>query len=297
MMNANVRALAKKHGVRLTKNVGGKRIAKTPEEIRANVAMKMNKKNATKITSSAKRTISQRNNYNAENEMNDAFFNANNVPFNLRNNAKNAMNHQFKTALINDVNAPKSLKRSAVALATRITGFIMSRQFAKAVITLASLFVVVSVYQRPRMADDLLNEFSKTPFVRSVFRSNNGSRSAVFARLMSALGASPTESQFIFESIMATIPENVHRRSLAGIMLNYLAMVILSLISMLPWENTRAHSFRLLRFIFGVLEAMFPSVAKLVFNVIVERKATSQKRAKTLLSVALPLIVKQGLGY
>lgn len=289
--------LAKRHKIRLTKNVGNRRVQKTSAELRANIATKIGGVNARNIKISAKRTVSQRNNYNDENAMNNAFFNANSLPFDLRTNAKNAINHQFKTALINDVKASPALKRSAVALATRIKGFVTSGQFVKAVITLASLFQVVQLYQDPRAADDLLNTFSKAPFVRAVFRSNNGSRSDVFARIMSALGASPTESQFIFESIMATIPENVHRRSLAGVTLNYLAMVVLSLISMLPWEGTRAHSFRLLRFIFSIIENMFPKVASVIIKVIIERKGTSQRRVKSLVSVVLPLIVKQGLGY
>jgi len=295
-MDKELKALAKKHKIRLTKNVGGKRVPKTPADIRANVAKKIGGANAQKIKVSAKRTVSQRNEFKDENAMNNAFFNANNLPFDLRTNAKNAINHRFKTALINDVKASPSLKRSAVALATRITGFITSGQFVKAVITVASLFQVVSLYQNPRAADDLLNAASKTPFMRAVFRSNNGSGTAVFARVMSALGASPTESQMIFESVMATIPENVYKRSIAGVMLNYMAMVVLSLISMLPWEGTRAHSFRLLSFIFAMLEKLFPQVATLVFKVIVERKGTSQKRVRSLIGVALPLIVKQSLG-
>ncbi|AUT19119.1 hypothetical protein DSLPV1_148 [Dishui lake phycodnavirus 1] len=289
--------LAKKHRVRLTKNVGGKRVPKTPAELRANIAAKIGGANAKKIRISAKRTVSQRNNYVDENAMNNAFFNANNVPFDLRENTKNAINHQFKTALINDVKASPRLKRSAVALATRIKGFIVSGQFAKAVTTVASLFHVVSLYQNPRAADDLLNQFSKTPFVRAVARSDNGSRGAIFARFMSAFGASPTESQFIYESVLATIPSNAYGRSMAGIMLNYLAMVVLSLVSMLPWDGApRSTSFRLLSFIFTIVEQLFPSVARLVFNVVVERKSKSQSRVKSLMGVVLPLIVKQSLG-
>lgn len=266
-----------------------------------NIAMKRAKVNARKINASAKRTVVQRNNYKDENALNNAFYNANNLPFNMRNNAKNAINHKFKTALVNDVAATPKLKRSAVALATRIKGFITSRQFVKAVVTVTSLFQVVALYQNPRAADMVLDEMSRTPFARAVARSDNGSRGAVFARLMSAFSASPTESQMIYEAVLATIPGNVHRRSLAGIMLNYLGMVVLSLISMLPWKGaSRATSWRLLSFIFGVIEEIFPDVARLVFNVIVERKSTASSRwkglGKGLVSVALPLIAKQSLG-
>lgn len=272
-----------------------------------NTAMKRAKVNARKINASAKRTVVQRNNYKDENALNNAFYNADNVPFNMRNHAKNAINHKFKTALVNDIAATPKLKRSAVALATRIKGFVASRQFVKAVVTVTSLFQVVALYQNPRAADDLLNQFSKTPFVRAVARSDNRSRGAIFARLMSAFGASTTEAQLIYESVLATIPGNVHRRSLAGIMLNYLGMVVLSLVSMLPWEGaSRATSWRLLSFIFGVIEDVFPSVARLVFTVIVERKSTASSRWKglanglgkvgSLVKVALPLIVKQSLG-
>jgi len=296
-LNTDTRALAKKYGVRLTKNVNGKREKRTSAEIRIEVAKKVGGANARKITISANRAVSQRNNYKDENALNNAFFNANNVPFELRNNAKNAINHSFKTALINDVNATPKLKRSAVAFASRVKGFITSRQFAKAVATMASLFQVVLLYQNPRAADDLLNEFSKTPLVRAVMRSDSGGRSAIFARLMSAFGTSPTESQLTYEFFMATLPSNVHGRSLAGIALNYLGMVVLSLVSMLPWEGaSRATSFRLLSFIFGVLEKLFPEAARLVFKVVVERKNTSQSRARNLMSVVLPLIVKQSLG-
>jgi hypothetical protein len=275
-----------------------------------NTAMKRAKVNARKINASAKRTVVQRNNYKDENALNNAFYNADNVPFNMRNNAKNAINHKFKTALVNDIAATPKLKRSAVALATRIKGFLMSGRFVKAVVTVTSLFQVVALYQNPRAADILLDEMSKTPFMRAVARSDNGTRSALFARLMSAFSASPTESQMIYEAVLATIPGNVYGRSLAGVMLNYLGMVVLSLISMLPWEGTsRATSWRLLSFIFRVIEEMFPSVARLVFRVIVERKDTASRRLKGLkgglstlvlrkglTSVVLPLIAKQSLG-
>ena len=296
-LNVSTKSLAKKYGVRLTKNVGGKRVPKTPDEIRANIAKKVGGTNARKIKSSATRAVSRQNNYKDENALNNAFFNANNVPFELRNNAKNAINHSFKTALVNDVNATPKLKRSAVAFASRVRGFIASGQFAKAVATMASLFQVVMLYQNPRAADDLLNEFSRTPWIRAVMRSDSGARSAIFARLMSAFGSSPTESQLTYEFFMATLPSNVHGRSLAGIALNYLGMVVLSLVSMLPWEGTsRATSFRLLSFIFSVLEKMFPEAARLVFKVVIERKGTSQRRATNLIGVVLPLIVKQSLG-
>jgi len=266
-----------------------------------NSAMKMAKVNARKINTFAKRTVVQRNNYKDENALNNAFYNADNIPFNMRNNAKNAINHKFKTALVNDIAATPKLKRSAVALATRIKGFIASRQFVKAVVTVTSLFHVVALYQNPRAADMILDEMSTIPFVRAVARSNNGSRAALFARLMSAFGSSPTEAQLIYESVLATIPGNVHRRSLAGIMLNYLGMVVLSLISMLPWKGaSRATSWRLLSFIFKVIEQVFPDVARLVLNVIVERKSKANSRwkglGKGLVTVALPLIAKQSLG-
>lgn len=285
----------------LQRQIAQKKRVRNTNTASDNTAMKRAKVNARKINASAKRTVVQRNNYKDENALNNAFFNADNVPFNMRNNAKNAINHKFKTALVNDIAATPKLKRSAVALATRIKGFVASRQFVKAVVTVTSLFQVVALYQNPRAADMVLDEMSRTPFARAVARSDNGSRGALFARLMSAIGASPTEAQLIYEAVLATIPGNVHRRSLAGIMLNYLGMVVLSLVSMLPWEGaSRATSWRLLSFIFGVIEEVFPSVARLVFTVIVQRKSTASSRwkglGKGLVSVALPLIVKQSLG-
>ena len=279
-----------------------KKRARNSNTTAATVAMKRAKVNARKINVSAKRTVMQRNNYKDENELNNAFFNANNVPFNMRNNAKNAINHKFKTALVNDIAPSPKLKRSAVALATTIKGYLTSGQFVKAVVTMTNLFLVVLLYQYyPRMGDNILNEMSKTPFARAVSRSNNGSRSAFFARLLSAFGASPTKAQMIYESLMLTIPHNVHRRSLAGIMLNYLAMVVLALISMLPWEGaSRQTSWRLLKFILQVIEQMFPKVAQLVFDVIVERKTTAKNRTtkirNKLISVVLPLILKESLS-
>ena len=285
----------------LQRQIAQKKRVRNTNTASDNTAMKRAKVNARKINASAKRTVVQRNNYKDENALNNSFVNADNVPFNMRNNAKNAINHKFKTALVNDIAATPKLKRSAVALATRIKGFVASRQFVKAVVTVTSLFQVVALYQNPRAADMVLDEMSRTPFARAVARSDNGSRGALFARLMSAIGASPTEAQLIYEAVLATIPGNVHRRSLAGIMLNYLGMVVLSLVSMLPWEGaSRATSWRLLSFIFGVIEEVFPSVARLVFTVIVQRKSTASSRwkglGKGLVSVALPLIVKQSLG-
>lgn len=300
-----VRADGKRVKVRydtLVKQIAKKRERITKKRNRDNdsnsdSAMKRAKVNARKINASAKQTVVQRDNYKDENALNNAFYNADNVPFNLRNNAKNAINHKFKTALVNDIAVSPKLKRSAVALATRIKGFVASGKFVKAIVTVTSLFQVVALYQNPRAADMILDEMSATPFARAVARSDNGSRGAIFARLMSAFSASPTESQLIYESVLATIPGNVHKRSLAGIMLNYLGMVVLSLVSVLPWEGgSRATSWRLLSFIFKVLEVMFPTVARLVFKVMTERKGTASNRAKGLVSVVLPLIVKQSLG-
>lgn len=286
----------------LQRQIAQKKRVRNTNTASDNTAMKRAKVNARKINASAKRTVVQRNNYKDENALNNAFFNADNVPFNMRNNAKNAINHKFKTALVNDIAPSPKLKRSAVALATTIKGYLTSGQFVKAVVTMANLFLVVSLYQYyPRMGNNILNEMSKTPFARAVSRSNNGSRSAFFARLLSAFGASPTKAQMIYESLMLTIPHNVHRRSLAGIMLNYLAMVVLALISMLPWEGaSRQTSFRLLKFILQVIEQMFPKVAQLVFDVIVERKTTAKNRTtkirNKLISVVLPLILKESLS-
>jgi hypothetical protein len=287
-----VKALAKKHKIRLTKNVGGRRMQKTEAELRANIAKKVVGANVRKINNSAKLAV-----YKAENEMNNVFFNANNVPFNLRNKTKNAINHKFKTTLINNVNAPPAMKRSAVALGTRISGYIKSGKFLKAVWTLASLMSAVLVYQNPRAADDYLNHFSTIPFLRAVGRSNDGRVPGMFARAMSLFGTSATFSQGTYEYMMSTLPNNVHRRSVAGLTLNYLAMVILTLIAILPWENkNRNYSYRLLVFIFKNVEKHFPTIVKVVYDVTVERKETSKRRGRTLMRTVLPLILKESLG-
>lgn len=335
---ANLRAEAQRKKIRITRRVNGKRVYLSASELRNAIqkvktrrppckprprkfnydsAMENNVRANANISRDAARVIknlSKNKNTNneffdAENTLNNVFFNANNSPFELRRNAENSIAMHFKTKLANDAlvahgNVTKrlpgvrweKLKTSAVRLAQKIKGMVASGNFVKAVATLGALMQVVYIHQNPRMYNNMINaSMGRVPLVRAVFRKGNG----LFARSLSAFGASPTEAQAIYEAVMGTIPENAYNRSLAGVFLSYLSMVTLSLVSMLPWKQTRGISFAVLQFMFRQIERAFPSVAKVVFKVLVERKATSTNRAKrvvagaaTLTKSVLPLILR-----
>jgi len=302
-----LKAQAKKQKIRVTKNVSGKRVPLTVKELRA--ALRVNYDSAMENSfsdiennaKSAVREFKKNGNvfYNAENELNNVFFNANNSAFELRDEAKNAIDLKFKTKLINNAYPEKNkkLKESAVRFATKIKNMVMNKNLPKAVATLTMLLQVVYLHQNPRFMNNQINQFGRVPFLRAIFRKGDG----LFARSLSAFGASPTEAQAIYETLMATVPGNAYDRSLAGVFTTYLTMVVLSLISMLPWESTRGISFAVLKFIFRQLELLFPSVAKTVFKVVVERKRTSVERGKSIVKTVsltktlLPLIVQLAL--
>jgi len=302
-----LKAQAKKQKIRVTKNVSGKRVPLTEKELRAALrtnydsAMENNFSNIENNAKSAVREFKKNGNvfYNAENELNNVFFNASNTAFELRDEAKNAIDLKFKTKLINNAYPEKNkkLKESAVRFATKIRNMVMNKNLPKAVATLTMLLQVVYLHQNPRFMNNQINQFGRVPFLRAIFRKGDG----LFARSLSAFGASPTEAQAIYETVMATIPGNAYDRSVAGVFTTYLTMVVLSLISMLPWESTRGISFAVLKFIFRQLELLFPSVAKTVFKVVVERKRTSVERGKSIVKTVsltktlLPLIVQLAL--
>jgi len=302
-----LKAQAKKQKIRVTKNVSGKRVPLTEKELRAALrtnydsAMENSFSNIENNAKSAVREFNKNGNvfYNAKNELNNVFFNASNTAFELRDEAKNAIDLKFKTKLINNAYPEKNkkLKESAVRFATKIRNMVMNKNLPKAVATLTMLLQVVYLHQNPRFMNNQINQFGRVPFLRAIFRKGDG----LFARSLSAFGASPTEAQAIYETVMATIPGNAYDRSVAGVFTTYLTMVVLSLISMLPWESTRGISFAVLKFIFRQLELLFPSVAKTVFKVVVERKRTSVERGKSIVKTVsltktlLPLIVQLAL--
>lgn len=302
-----LKAQAKKQKIRVTKNVSGKRVPLTVKELRAALrvnydsAMENSFSNIENNAKSAVREFKKNGNvfYNAENELNNVYFNASNTAFELRDDAKNAIDLKFKTKLINNAYPEKNkkLKESAVRFATKIKNMVMNKNLPKAVATLTMLLQVVYLHQNPRFMNNQINQFGRVPFLRAIFRKGDG----LFARSLSAFGASPTEAQAIYETVMATAPGNAYDRSLAGVFTTYLTMVVLSLISMLPWESTRGISFAVLKFIFRQLELLFPSVAKTVFKVVVERKRTSVERGKSIVKTVsltktlLPLVVQLAL--
>lgn len=302
-----LKAQAKKQKIRVTKNVSGKRVPLTAKELRAALrvnydsAMENSFSNIENNAKSAVREFTKNGNvfYNAENELNNVFFNASNTAFELRDDAKNAIELKFRTKLINNAYPEKNkkLKESAVRFATKIKNMVMNKNLPKAVATLTMLLQVVYLHQNPRFMNNQINQFGRVPFLRAIFRKGDG----LFARSLSAFGASPTEAQAIYETVMATVPGNAYDRSLAGVFTTYLTMVVLSLISMLPWKSTRGISFAVLKFIFRQLELLFPSVAKTVFKVVVERKRTSVERGKSIVKTVsltktlLPLIVQLAL--
>ena len=231
------------------------------------------------------------------------FFNASNRAFPVNTSVKLAMKRDNATALIKEriavtrrmfpsVDMDK-LTKETKKVARTIAKFVKSGNFLKALQTLGSLFAVVYMFQKnPRAADNTFNILLKQPFLRPIGRTIpsegwNSKIKVMLTKYFSYFSASPTYSQGIYESFLSTIPGNAYDRSVAGLATQYLAMVLLSLIAILPYEKYTKFSKRMLDHIFKVLNRVFPLVSAILVDVMVERGDTAQFRSRKIIQGAL----------
>lgn len=298
---------AKKLKIRITRNVNGRRVPLTARELQTAIDKK--KRNRIKdeikeIIETSKNAVENAKNefFNASNEeLENVFFNANNTPFNLRDDFENAIKKKDDKVLIDkamrdlevkgmDKSTMSAMKRDAIKTANYIKNLIKSGKIAKALFTISMLFATYKLYQNPTFIDrTLLNEVRKVPFMKPVL---SDPRKGKIGWLFSVAGFDPTKKeQGIYELGMSNALDNkVPGRSVAGIGTSYLTMVILSLVSVLPYDSTRGTSLAALKLIFKLTAQYAPTVGKIIVDNFVSRKMTAQSRAQTVLTMVPQLI-------
>jgi hypothetical protein len=224
----------------------------------------------------------------------DVFFNANNKSFPINKKVSVAMRKNNATLLIKERIAVtkrlfpsvdvKKLESESKKVARTIAKFVQSGQILKAVQTVGSLFAVFYLLSKnPRAVDNTLNTFMKLPLLRPIGRTIPSDRwnsriQVGITKFFSYFSASPTYSQSIYESFLSTIPTNVYGRSVAGISVQYLSMVILALIAILPYEKQTKLTRQILDYMFKVLDKLFPVVATIVTDVLMQRGDSTRVR-------------------
>ena len=224
----------------------------------------------------------------------DVFFNANNKSFPINKKVSLAMRKNNATLLIKERIAVtkrlfpsvdvKKLESESKKVARTIAKFVQSGQILKAVQTVGSLFAVFYLLSKnPRAVDNTLNTFMKLPLLRPIGRTIPSDRwnsriQVGITKFFSYFSASPTYSQSIYESFLSTIPTNVYGRSVAGISVQYLSMVILALIAILPYEKQTKLTRQILDYMFKVLDKLFPVVATIVTDVLMQRGDSTRVR-------------------
>jgi len=224
----------------------------------------------------------------------DVFFNANNKSFPINKKVSLAMRKNNATMLIKERVAVtkrlfpsvdvKKLESEAKKVARTIAKFIQSGQFLNALRVTGSLFAIIYLFKHnPRAVDNSLNLLMKQPLFRPVGRTIpsdqwNSKIRVTITKFWSAFSASPTYSQSIYESILSTIPTNAHGRSVTGISVQYLTMVVLALIAILPYEKQTKFTRQYLDHIFKVLNKLFPLVGTIMTDVLIERGESTRVR-------------------
>jgi len=305
---------ARRLKVRVTKNVNGKRVPLTIEELRnavtkAKTKVKIQNANAivANIQKDVKKEKVRRRRNVFVNASNEFWYDANNTPFNLRNDTENAIKTKSKTALIDKAmpklkvkGASKSfmdkMKAEAVKTADHIRSLIVEGKIAKAIYTLSVLFVVYKLYQNPTLMDrQVLDHVRKIPYLRPVLSNPKEGKVAWFLSLM---GAKPTETQLRYEFFMSNqLNETRKGLSMAGAGMSYLAMVILSLVSVLPYKKLEGRSKRVLDYIFTQLQRFAPLVGSLVLYVMAERYSTSKQRTIQMYQAVPAMLTQIGTSY
>ena len=304
----NLKARAKRLKIRVTKNVNGKRVSLSVTELADAIDKKKKrqvvKKDIRKIVALSKSASANANDvfYNASNNnLENEFFNADNTPFELRDDFENAIRNKNGKRLIDKAMSDLKVKgveqstldammRDATKMANYIGDLVKSGKLAKALFTISALFSVYKLYENPTLIDrTVLNEVRKIPFLKPVM---SDPRSGKIGWLFSVAGFDPTKKeQGLYEIGMSDALDNrVPGRSIAGLGASYLTMVVLSLTSVLPYETTRGPSIYVLKLVFKLIASYAPTVGKIVIDNFVSKKTTAHGRAQTALSLIPKLI-------
>jgi len=298
---------AKKLKIRITKNVNGRRVSLTARELQAAIDKKKKKEikdEIKEIIKTSKVAVENAKNefFNASNdELENVFFNANDTPFNLRNDFENAIKKKDGKVLIDkamddlkvkgvDKSVMSAMKRDAVKTANYIKDLIKSGKLAKALYTISMLFAAYKLYQNPTYVDrTILNEVRKVPFMRPVL---SDPRKGTVGWFISVAGFDPTKKeQGFYDMIMSNQLDNkVPGRSIAGFSTSYITMVILSLVSVLPYESTQGSSMAALQLIFKLIAKYAQPVGKIFVDNFISKKMTAQSRASTAYSIAVTVV-------
>jgi len=304
----NLKARAKRLKIRVTKNVNGKRVSLSVTELADAIDKKKKRqvvtKDIRKIVAISKGAAANANDvfYNASNNnLENEFFNADNTPFELRDDFENAIRNKNGKRLIDkamsdlkvkgvEQSTLDAMRRDAAKMANYIGDLVKSGKLAKALFTISALFSVYKLYENPTLIDrTVLNEVRKIPFLKPVM---SDPRSGKIGWLFSVAGFDPTKKeQGLYEIGMSDALDNrVPGRSIAGLGASYLTMVVLSLTSVLPYEQTRGPSIYVLKLVFKLIASYAPTVGKIVIDNFVSKKTTAHGRAQAALSLLPKLI-------
>ena len=297
---------AKRLKIRVTKTVNGKRIPLSVAELSAaieKVKQREIKKEIKEIVAISKSAAANANEvfHNASNNLENEFFNADNTPFELRDDFENAIRNKNGKKLIDKAMSDLKVKgvkqstldamrRDAAKMANYIGDLVKSGKLTKALFTISALFSVYKLYENPTLIDrTVLNEVRKIPFLKPVM---SDPRSGKIGWLFSVAGFDPTKKeQGLYEIGMSDAFDNrVPGRSIAGLGASYLTMVVLSLTSVLPYQKTRGPSIYVLKLVFKLIASYAPTVGKIVIDNFVSKKATAHGRAQAALSLLPKLI-------
>tara|TARA_B100000073_G_scaffold96734_1_gene76837 strand:+ start:453 stop:1391 length:939 start_codon:yes stop_codon:yes gene_type:complete len=297
---------AKRLKIRVTKTVNGKRIPLSVAELSAaieKVKQREIKKEIKEIVAISKSAAANANDvfHNASNNLENEFFNADNTPFELRDDFENAIRNKNGKKLIDkamsdlkvkgvEQSTLDAMRRDAAKMANYIGDLVKSGKLAKALFTVSALFSVYKLYENPTLIDrTVLNEVRKIPFLKPVM---SDPRSGKIGWLFSVAGFDPTKKeQGLYEIGMSGAFDNrVPGRSIAGLGASYLTMVVLSLTSVLPYEKTRGPSIYILKLVFKLIASYAPTVGKIVIDNFVSKKTTAHGRAQAALSLLPKLI-------
>ena len=303
----SLKVQAKRLKIRVTKTVNGKRIPLSVAELSAaieKVKQREIKKDIKEIVALSKTAAANANDvfYNASNNnLENEFFNADNTPFELRDDFENAIRNKNGKKLIDkamsdlkvkgiEQSTLDAMRRDAAKMANYIGDLVKSGKLAKALFTVSALFSVYKLYENPTLIDrTVLNEVRKIPFLKPVM---SDPRSGKIGWLFSVAGFDPTKKeQGLYEIGMSDAFDNrVPGRSIAGLGASYLTMVVLSLTSVLPYEKSRGPSIYVLKLVFKLIASYAPTVGKIVIDNFVSKKTTAHGRAQTALSLIPKLI-------
>ena len=164
----NLKERAKRLKIRVTKNVNGKRVSLSVTELADAIDKKKKrqvvKKDIRKIVALSKSASANANEvfHNASNNLENEFFNADNTPFELRDDFENAIRNKNGKKLIDkamsdlkvkgiEQSTLDAMRRDATKMANYIGDLVKSGKLAKALFTISALFSVYKLYENPTL--------------------------------------------------------------------------------------------------------------------------------------------------